>query len=347
MRLLHVPACLCLLAISTSVGSELNVPPDRPVKAEDSAVERAIKSAKLSGAAPRRDEPASDFTPAKAVADIPASGETVAAFAPDPAQDLTAEAAAPTTLPEAAPLPRPKPEVKKVVYRSTEEVCETLTQAANHHGLPVPFFIRLLFQESRFDPGAVSNAGAQGVAQFMPGTASELGVDNPFDPLQAIPASARLLRNLFEKFGNLGLAAAAYNAGPGRIEKWLTKKGKLPEETQGYVKIITGRSADNWKTNEKGTPAVKLPQRAPCQESAGLLAWNGPSEIPMPATAPRRQPKANETAVAAAQAKAPAQKPVRHAAAKPAKKYATKEKPAVQLAARKQVKSKKLRVSER
>jgi soluble lytic murein transglycosylase-like protein len=347
---LYVPACLCLLAFSTSVGSELNVPPDRTAKA-DKAERLTFKQdnndADAGAAARQGEEPASPVKPVKAVADIPPSDETLAAFAPAPAEDVTAIAEIPAPLPEAAPLPKPKPEIKEVVHRSAAEVCETLTQAANHHGLPVPFFIRLLFQESRFDPGAVSNAGAQGVAQFMPATASELGVDNPFDPLQAIPASARLLRSLFEKFGNLGLAAAAYNAGPGRIEKWLTKKGKLPEETQGYVKIITGRSADNWKSNETGTPAVKLPQRAPCQESAGLLAWNGPSEIPLPVTAPRRQ-KANDTAVVAAHDKAPAHKPVVQAAAKPAKtKEAKKEKAAVQLAARKQVKPKKVRVSER
>ena len=78
----------------------------------------------------------------------------------------------------------------------------------------------------------------------MPETAADVGLDNPFDPLQAIPASARLLRNLFQQFGNLGLAAAAYNAGPKRIQDWLAKKGKLPQETQGYVKIITGRPAE-------------------------------------------------------------------------------------------------------
>ena len=83
--------------------------------------------------------------------------------------------------------------------------------------MPIPFFIRLLFQESGFKPDVVSRAGAQGIAQFMPETAATVGLDNPFDPMQAIAASARLLRNLVRQFGNLGLAAAAYNAGPRRI----------------------------------------------------------------------------------------------------------------------------------
>jgi len=187
-------------------------------------------------------------------------------------------AAQPTPLP-----PRPKP----VVHRSREEMCEAVVQAAHRNDLPIPYFIRLLFQESGFRPDVVSHAGAQGVAQFMPETAASVGLKNPFDPLEAIPASARLLRSLFQQFGNLGLAAAAYNAGPRRIENWLSRKGSLPQETQGYVKIITGRPAENWKTAEAGTPQIKLPRRAPCQEVAGLQAWNGPDRIPMPVPSPR------------------------------------------------------------
>ena len=145
--------------------------------------------------------------------------------------------------------------------------------------MPVPFFIRLIFQESGFRPDVVSPAGAEGIAQFMPETSADMGLDNPFDPLQAIRASARLLRGLAHQFGNLGLAAAAYNAGPKRIENWLAKKGKLPQETIGYVQSITGRAAENWIVAEAGSPAVKLPRRAPCQEAAGLLAWNGPEHI--------------------------------------------------------------------
>jgi hypothetical protein len=120
----------------------------------------------------------------------------------------------------------------------------------------------------------------------MPETAADMGLVNPFDPLQAIPASARLLRKLIAQFGNLGLAAAAYNAGPKRIQAWLTKKDKLPQETQGYVKIITGRPAETWMVADAGHPEIKLPRRAPCQEMAGLLAWNGPRFIPMPRSSP-------------------------------------------------------------
>ena len=201
---------------------------------------------------------------------------------------------------ETLPLPKAKPEIKPVIYRSTEEVCDTLTKAAQSNNLPVPFFIRLLFQESHFSPAVVSAAGAQGIAQFMPETASDMGLDNPFDPAQAIPASARLLRTLFDRFGNLGLAAAAYNAGPKRIQDWLARKGALPQETQGYVKTITGRPAEHWKAGENGAPAVKLPRHAPCQDAAGLLAWDGPEQIPVPSVAPHRRPVAAPVVVAQA-----------------------------------------------
>jgi hypothetical protein len=185
---------------------------------------------------------------------------------------------------EGPPAPPPKP----VVHRSKQEVCETLVEAAQSNDLPTPFFIRLLQQESGFKPGVVSPVGAQGVAQFMPGTAAEMGVDNPFDPLEAIPASARMLKNLFRKFGNLGLAAAAYNAGPKRVQDWLEKKGRLPDETRGYVKTITGSEAENWKVaSAAGMTNIKLPRIAPCQQAAGLHAWNGPKAIPLPPHPPR------------------------------------------------------------
>ena len=128
------------------------------------------------------------------------------------------------------------------------ELCDTLISSARANDLPVVFFTNLIWQESRFNPRAVSRAGAQGMAQFMPGTAAAAGLENPFDPSQALPASARLLRQLHDQFGNVGLAAAAYNAGPGRILKWLANRASLPRETRDYVVTITGRPAEHWRT---------------------------------------------------------------------------------------------------
>ncbi|WP_430648846.1 lytic transglycosylase domain-containing protein [Bradyrhizobium pachyrhizi] len=133
------------------------------------------------------------------------------------------------------------------------------------------FFARLIWQESRFRSNEISHAGAQGVAQFMPETAAEVGLDDPFDPLQALPASAGLLRKLRDDFGNLGLAAAAYNAGSGRVQKWLARQSELPRETRDYVRIITGTKAEDW-IEHADTLAIRidLPSEAPCEGIGGL-----------------------------------------------------------------------------
>jgi uncharacterized membrane protein YeaQ/YmgE (transglycosylase-associated protein family) len=204
-----------------------------------------------------------------------------------PQEKVTVDLNLPNYEPVVLPLAPLRPLLKPVVFRSREEICDTLVQAALSNDLPVPFFIRLIYQESTFRPAAISMAGALGIAQFMPETAAHRRLDNPFDPAQAIPASAKLLRDHYRRFGNLGLAAAAYNAGPRRVDDWRAKKGPMPQETQDYVKVITGFPVESWTMPLAGGPAVKLPQGAPCQESAGLLAWDGPDEIPMPVASPR------------------------------------------------------------
>jgi hypothetical protein len=128
----------------------------------------------------------------------------------------------------------------------SDQNCLALAKAAATHDLPLDFFVRLIRQESNFNPNSVSHAGAQGIAQFMPGTARWRGLEDPFEPLQALYESARWLRELREQFGNLGLAAAAYNAGPRRVQDWLAGRGGLPGETRAYVRIITGRPAEDW-----------------------------------------------------------------------------------------------------
>lgn len=155
--------------------------------------------------------------------------------------------------------------------KSADVICETVKTAAEEHDIPIGFFVRLLWQESRFRSEEVSSAGARGIAQFMPQTAVEMGLRNPFDPLQAIPASAKFLRKLYNQFGNLGLAAAAYNAGGGRIEKWLSRRSSLPAETRAYVKIITGHKAEAWTAEESTVHMpTDLPKKAPCEGVGGL-----------------------------------------------------------------------------
>src|SRR5688500_9370165 len=106
-----------------------------------------------------------------------------------------------------------------------EALCRLVETSAKARGLPIAFLTRLIWQESSFRTTVISPAGAQGVAQFMPGTAQERGLADPFDPEQAIPAAAHLLSDLRAQFGNLGLAAAAYNGGPNRVATWLSRNG--------------------------------------------------------------------------------------------------------------------------
>ena len=118
-----------------------------------------------------------------------------------------------------------------------ESVCLMIEASARANNLPLEFFARVIWQESRFQPGVVgprtrSGERAQGIAQFMPRTAAERGLLDPFDPVQALPKSAEFLRELADQFGNLGLAAAAYNAGPQRVRDWLSGRRTLPAETQ-------------------------------------------------------------------------------------------------------------------
>ncbi len=137
-------------------------------------------------------------------------------------------------------------------------VCAAIDKATTEHNLDRTFFTRLLWKESLFDPNAVSPAGAQGIAQFMPGTADLRKLDDPFDPMASISASAAFLADLKKDFGNLGLAAAAYNAGEGRITRWLAGKGGLPDETEGYVAFITGKVAEDWRDKTANYPMPAL-----------------------------------------------------------------------------------------
>jgi len=277
MRHLLAPACLCLMTWSSVTGLDPTLP---------LANLTGIVTSKVLGESSNL--PQDNLT---GMATNQVSGEPSANISADLAQGDTFTAVA-------LPLAPLSLLLKPIIYRSREEICNTLTEAARSNDLPAPFFIRLLYQESSFRPHAISSAGALGIAQFMPETAADRGLDNPFDPLQAIPESARLLRDLSKKFGNLGLAAAAYNAGPKRIEDWLAKKGPLPQETQAYVKTITGWPAETWTGTQTGSPPVKLPRPAPCQEAAGLLAWDGPDQIPLPPRDPRADDLADRVRVA-------------------------------------------------
>ena len=126
-------------------------------------------------------------------------------------------------------------------------VCAAIAEASAKTGLDPHFHARLLWQESRFRADAVSPAGAMGIAQFIRSTADREGLENPFDPWTAIPASSRHLADLLAEFGNLGLAASGYNAGPERTRAFTQGTRGLPRETRDYIAIITGLPHTAWR----------------------------------------------------------------------------------------------------
>jgi hypothetical protein len=155
---------------------------------------------------------------------------------------------------------------------TADDVCRTLEQAAAENALPVEFFVRVIWQESRFNASAVSPKGAEGIAQFMPRTADWHGLADPFDPIEALHHSAGYLRELRDRFGNLGLAAAAYNAGPGRVSAWLASHRPLPGETRNYVAVVTGWTADEWASPSPPLNSeTTIPQGVPCTRLANLI----------------------------------------------------------------------------
>ncbi|MFD2653246.1 lytic transglycosylase domain-containing protein [Brucella rhizosphaerae] len=177
---------------------------------------------------------------------------TIATFAfmqlfswPESINAVAQTAANPESLTYGPPMPPEK------IAPTVGRICQLIEINAEAQGIPKDFFARLIWKESRFDHRAVSPVGAQGIAQFMPYTAKERGLADPFDIEQAIPASAGFLSELKRAFGNWGLAAAAYNAGPTRVSNWIRSGGFLPLETEDYVLDLTGAPADNFASGNE------------------------------------------------------------------------------------------------
>ncbi|MBO0661027.1 lytic transglycosylase domain-containing protein [Jiella sp. MQZ9-1] len=162
-----------------------------------------------------------------------------------------------------------------------DRICQLIGDNADAVGMPRSFFARLIWKESRFDAKALSPVGAQGIAQFMPYTAAERGLNDPYDIAQAIHHSALYLADLRSELGNWGLAAAAYNGGINRVKRWMASGGSLPLETENYVLSITAHPAD-WFTEddrevegrplEEGTGFASACRKLPVMTSRSVFA---------------------------------------------------------------------------
>ncbi|HKS20648.1 MAG TPA: lytic transglycosylase domain-containing protein [Bradyrhizobium sp.] len=187
---------------------------------------------------------------------------------------LAAAQDSPAGFVEELAIPSPKPADTARESEAREAMCLMIESAARAEGLPLEFFARVIWQESRFRSDAVgpvtkNGQRAQGIAQFMPGTASERGLLDPFNPVQALPKSAEFLAALRSQFGNLGLAAAAYNAGPRRVQEWLAGTGGMPQETRNYVSAITGSTVEEWA---RAGRTGKLPESSATSSCRDLMA---------------------------------------------------------------------------
>lgn len=126
-----------------------------------------------------------------------------------------------------------EPSFREMIYSAN------VREAELRYAIPPGLLKALIWTESRFNPMAISPAGAAGLAQLMPGTARYLGVTNRHDPVASIDGGARYLREMLDKFGQIHLALAAYNAGPGAV----LRAGGIPRnsETPGYVRSVLER----------------------------------------------------------------------------------------------------------
>ena len=144
----------------------------------------------------------------------------------------------PTVLSPTASSPVPVLARSEVSYRENL-YARAISDAERRYQLPAHLLRALIWAESRFDPMAISRAGAAGLAQLMPGTARELGIMNRHDPIASIDGGARYLRQMLDRFEAVHLALAAYNAVPGAVSKasGIPKNGETPE----YVRTVLDR----------------------------------------------------------------------------------------------------------
>lgn len=175
--------------------------------------------------------------------------------------------------PKPQPIPNATPfdpsQIQPVDYGN--QYANMAAQVAVQHGLDPNIFVKQVQLESGFNPNAVSPAGAQGLTQLMPGTARGLGVSNPFDPQQALEGGARFMQQLLQKYkGDYTKALAAYNAGPGNVDKY----GGIPPfaETQRYVKQILSDATPQ-------SFAAPTSTTGPIQSTTGNLLNSAPSGV--------------------------------------------------------------------
>ncbi len=180
-------------------------------------------------------------------------------------------AASPVSSAAAVPAPAASGDLRGIPFG------DEITAAARRHGVDPALLAGLVRQESNFDPGAASPAGARGLTQLMPGTAAGLGVTDPSDPRQALDGGAKYLRQQLDRFGgDVTKALAAYNAGPGAVER----HGGVPPyaETRAYVQKVQA-FADGYRANA-GPPASAAAASLAGPPAAAGVPGATPTQLP-------------------------------------------------------------------
>lgn len=130
--------------------------------------------------------------------------------------------------------------VKNTINSGNVSIDQAVDAASKKYGVDKKLIMSVIKQESDFDPNSTSGVGAEGLMQLMPGTARELGVTNAYDVSQNVDGGTKYLKNLLNKFSDMRLAVAAYNAGPGAVQNSGGNISKLPSETRNYVSKVLG-----------------------------------------------------------------------------------------------------------
>ncbi|WP_342454007.1 lytic transglycosylase domain-containing protein [Sagittula salina] len=169
------------------------------------------------------------------------------------------------------------------------DTCQAIGAFARENALDPGFFARLIWQESRFDPHALSPAQAMGIAQFIASTAALRGLDDPYNPAAALEFSAQYLGEMTNRYGNHGLAAVGYNGGERRAEGLITETGGLARETIDYVTIIIGLPAETWRDAPPEEHDYRLSKTEPFLPACHALARHR-RLTPYPPVAPVHQP---------------------------------------------------------
>ena len=222
--------------------------------------------------------------------------EPPAPLALPPAARLSPAASLPEP-PRPAPLRRAPGMAAPPTGTYTEaELRQMARSTAVTEGLDPDLFERLVQQESAFNPRAQSPVGAKGLTQLMDGTARDLGVLDSYDPIQNLKGGARYLKQQLTRYkGDIRLALAAYNAGPGNVDRY----GDVPPfaETQTYVKKILGDGGTSFRTLSAARPPVAPPEPLPGdpEPQPDLLLPPAYPEAPPPLLARPETPYANPT----------------------------------------------------